>query len=249
VAPNQFVVAGWNPAGTTQHSTFSQVVNLTGGGYCGSNTPATGALQLTWLNGGDIPASCAGVRSQDPSAGDGEYTLALSGGPASIYCHDMAGTPKEYLTLPSAGPSTNYSQYTAGGYVSGTNVRTNYTKVRLNPATLLVDISDQTFAGSTGQLVHGGVTVTSMPFAVAMSCSGWANGEGNIDLTGTPFAVRSNEFVHNGWAHSGSWTYSAGNRVVTLTGGGACGWTDPRPETYNPFNNAGGFVLNLVYAP
>jgi hypothetical protein len=74
---------------------------------------------------------------------------------------------------------------------------------------------------------------------------------GNIDLTGTPFAVVTGQFVQGGTDNSGSATYSSGNRVVALTGGGYCGWTcsSASPETFNPFNTTGTFQLALAYAP
>src|SRR5262249_21368163 len=159
--------------------------------------------------------------------GDGNYTLYIGHDihkPWMAFCRDMPGTPSEYLTLAHVGPNVNFSQYTAGGAVDGTNVRTNYSKVRIDPATLLVDISDQTFSSSTGSLIHGGETVSSMPFGVGMSCDDTASGVGNIDLGGTPFAVATDEFLVGGYDSSGTATYSNGNRVVTLAGGGFCGW-------------------------
>jgi hypothetical protein len=197
------------------------------------------------------PATCQEIRAAHPTAGDGLYTLFVEHDPAKpwkAHCHDMAGTPAEYLNL-KVGPSVNFSQYTAGGAVSGTNVRTRYGKIRIDPETLEVDISDQTFSTSSGSLVHGGETVTSMPFGVAMSCDATDSGVGNIDLTGTPFAVATGEFLQGGAGSSGSSVYSSDDRVVDLTGGGFCGWTCASPATFNPFNDAGDFQLALVYAP
>src|SRR5205823_3902517 len=138
-------------------------------------------------------------------------------------------------------------QYTAGGPSWGTNVRTNYTKVRLDPATLKVNISDQTFATSSGSLYHtGGELVTSMPYAVAMDCTyDVPTGLANVDLTGTPLAV-SNTFILGGYLPQGSTSVSTNNQTVNLTGGGYCGWNAPAPE-YNPFNARGGFDLQLYF--
>jgi len=202
--------------------------------------------------GGPPPASCLDIRTATPQAGDGAYVLHIGHDPAkpwTAHCHNMATSPAEYLSLPHVGPSENFSQYTAGGAVSGTDVRTRYGKIRIDPATLLVDISDQTFTTSTGQLTHGGEAVTSMPFGVAMSCDASASGVGNVDLRGTPFAVATAEFLQGGTSSSGSATYSSNDRVVSLTGGGYCGWTCASPATFNPFNDAGDFQLSLVYAP
>jgi hypothetical protein len=198
------------------------------------------------------PASCLDIRTGNPNAGNGNYTLYIGHDPAkgwTAYCYAMATSPAEYLTLHNVTAYANYSQYTVGGAVSGTNVKTKYTKVRIDPATLLVDIGDQTFSTSTGSLIHGGESVTSMPFGVAMSCDDTASGVGNIDLTGTPFAVAVDEFTVGGADSSGSAVYSAGNRVVTLSGGGYCGWICSSADAFNPFNDFGAFQLALTYSP
>lgn len=198
------------------------------------------------------PASCQEIRSANPMAGDGPYVLHIGHDPAkgwTAHCRNMATSPAEYLPLQNVSASANFSQYTAGGAVSGSDVRTRYTRIRIDPATLIVDISDQTFSTSSGQLVHGGETVTSMPFGVGMSCDATPSGVGNIDLTGTPFAVAADEFLVGGAGSSGSAVYSSNNRVVNLSGGGYCGWICASPATFNPFNDAGDFQLSLVYVP
>ena len=88
--------------------------------------------------------------------------------------------------------------------------------------------------------MHSGATpVTSMPYGVAMSCvsQGNASGVGNIDLTGTPFKVASS-FSLGGSQPAGTATLSSGNQVVSLTGGGFCGWNaeTTSPPLFNPFN-------------
>jgi hypothetical protein len=182
---------------------------------------------------------------------DGHYTLYVDHDPAkpwTAYCRNMAGTPAEYLTLPSTGNSVNFSQYTATSS-QGSNVRTRYTKLRIDPVTLKVNIADQAFSSSTGQLRHGSVTVTSMPYGVAMSCNQAPSGLGNIDLGGTSFKAAPNAFMQAGTNYSGTNIYSSADKVVNLTGGGYCGWTSPTPYTLDPFNQRGGFQLALVYDP
>jgi hypothetical protein len=126
----------------------------------------------------------------------------------------------------------------------------NYQKVRLDVATLLVDIGDQTFATSTGSLAHSGgsETVTSMPYGVAMDCKGGGSHTGlaNIDLTGMPFNV-IDTFTVGGYIPAGTATFSSNDQVVNPTGGGYCGWITPTPWLYNPFNAQGGFRLDLGY--
>ncbi len=190
------------------------------------------------------PPSCAGVKIVQPGAADDEYMIQTVGGPASLYCAGMAGTPKEYLTLQNTGAGVNYARYPASSLSPGTDVTTSYTRVRIDPSTLLVDISDQTYATSTGSLLHsGGPEVTSMPYAIAMACGG--GGQANIDLGGTPFSVASQDFTQAGYDASGTATYGSGGQVVDLTGGGSCGWTNPGPYLYNPFDASGGPQLNL----
>ncbi len=198
------------------------------------------------------PATCQEIRSANPAAGNGSYVLHIGHDPAkawTAYCHAMGTAPAEYLSLPHVGPGSNFSQYTAGGASSGTTVLTRYAKVRIDPASLLVDISDQTFSTSTGSVMNGSTTVTSMPYGVAMSCDASPSGVGNIDLGGTPFAVVTGAFQQGGAGSSGTSTYSGSNRVVNLTGGGYCGWTCSNPATFNPFNDAGDFQLSLTFAP
>jgi len=190
-----------------------------------------------------IPATCRELLAATPGSPDGAYTLYLGGAatrPWTAWCHDMRGTPQEYLTL----SGNNDSQYTVGGR-AGT--RTSYARVRIDPATLLVDISDQTFATSSGGFSFQGTWVGSMPYAVAMACEYEANGVGHVDLSGTPFRVRADAFLVDGYLPVGSATYGAGQKTVTLAGGGYCGWISPKPGVYNPINDAGGFLLPLEY--
>ena len=40
---------------------------------------------------------------------DGEYILYRDDGPIRLYCHDMAGTPKAFITL--RDPGSNYEEH------------------------------------------------------------------------------------------------------------------------------------------
>lgn len=188
-----------------------------------------------------LPATCA-------EASDGPHTLYLEGDPAkpwTAYCHGGL----EYLTLPT--PTTNYSQFTAGNPPAvGTNVRTSYTRVRFVVDLGEVDISDQTFATSTGMIQITGYapTVTSMLYGVAASCDYTDNGIAIIDLTGTPFSVTPGQFTLGGASVMGSAVYSNNNRVVNLSGvGGNCGWEGP--GTLGGQGTVGGVQLALQYSP
>jgi hypothetical protein len=197
-------------------------------------------------------ATCADVLTDDPTATDGDFTLYIGGDaskPWQVYCADMAGTPKEYLPLVMVLGDHNYSQYTAGGASPGSSVRTNYLRLRIDPATLAVDIGDQAFAMSTGSLTHSfNEAVSSMPFGVAMSCDGTASGRADIDLRGTSFALGSTFSVH-GAGSSGTATVDTAQRQASLNGGGGCGWNALDGAPFNPFNAAHGEVLQLVYTP
>lgn len=195
------------------------------------------------------PETCTEVRAAHPGADDGEYTLYVGGDAASpwtAWCADMAGAPAEYLTVDPAGGRANYSEY-AVSRGDGSTVKTVYSRLRIHPRTFLVDISDQTFSSSTGALNASGVQVTSMPYAVAMSCERGVYGSASIDLGGTPFVVAADAFVVAGYEADGQATYSRTRDAVDLSGGGYCGWINPAPEVYNPVNDAGDFQLGLEY--
>ena len=205
---------------------------------------------------GTCARSCGELLADMPGASDGPYTLYVDNDPSrpwEAWCVDMAGTPMEYLILPMAGPDTNFSEYEPGqAQAPGTTVRTTYTRVRVDPQTLLVDISDQTFATSTGQVMQGDIAVTSMPYAVAMDCysNAFTSGRGNVDLRGTPFTVWASQWV----PHASAWNVvgSADNQVMDFSVGGMCGHIQPRiwyDEPDGPINDWGGFYLQLAYKP
>ena len=197
------------------------------------------------------PANCSDVKAANASAADGTYQIVLNGAALTVYCADMSTTPQEYISLPMTATGENFSQYTAGGDATGTDVRTSYTKLRINPVpvstsplTLAVDIADQTFSSTTGSLSQGSTPVTSMPYSIAMACAGGFDDAGiaNLDLRGTPFTI-VNTFQDGGFLAAGTATVVS-PQVVNLTGGGFCGWEAPAPE-FNPFNMAGGYDLQL----
>jgi hypothetical protein len=200
-----------------------------------------------------LPSSCQEIHNLDHHARNGNYTLYDNGYIITVYCDGMRrGTPEAYISLAETRANENYSQYTAGGASPGTNVRTTFTKLRIDPATMTVDIGNLTFASSTGSLNHSGdgVIVTSMPYGVAESCEapGSTSGTGNIDLQGTPYAV-DDTFSVGGYLAAGSAAVSANRQVVNLKGGGYCGAITPSPWLYNDLNPKPGiFHLKLSCA-
>jgi hypothetical protein len=207
-----------------------------------------------------LAPDCAAIRDANPAAGDGTYIIAPAGKVFAVHCHDMAGNPREYLTLVNTGGNYNYSVFGNVGGGPTADVTTHYTKIRIDPATLLVNVGDQTFSSSAGSdCCIGPTPVVSMPYAHASSCVDWiADGRANVDLSGTPFVV-DDVFTIRGWFSAGSansstifvpwdWFQSIAvqGAVVNLTGGGVCGGIGP---TINggAFNAFAGFDLQLAF--
>jgi hypothetical protein len=199
------------------------------------------------------PATCAEIKARFPAAVDESFKLYVGADPAkpwTAFCANMATTPREYLTL----TGDNFGQYTSGGASPGTSVRTTFAKVRLDPATLAIEISDRKFAATTGALTHSNNTaVTAMPYAVAMDCRGMQSsaGSASIDLRNTPFVLGpASTFTRLGNQASSSLNLSSGNQVAQLTGGGFCGWLAPTGTPSDPFNNnAANATLPVAYDP
>lgn len=218
-----------------------------------TNTCAAGNACVNASGGFDcLPTSCAGVHAADPLADDGNYTLYIGGDPAKpweAFCADMQATtgPVDYLPLVSVLADHNFSSYTAGGASPGTTVKTSYIRLRINPATLVVQIGDQRYATSSGSLSHSGAgPVTAMPYGVAMSC-GTATGRANIDLRGTSFAVA--DTFGGGGSFFDTLTNTSidpDKQYIDLIGGGLCGWNSTSGAPFNPFNDAQG-SLKLSY--
>jgi hypothetical protein len=115
-------------------------------------------------------------------------------------------------------------------------------------------VHDATFAKTTGKLWHrdsgdGSVTVYDYePYGVAESCEIDTPGKSNIDLTQTPFIVKS-KFRLIGASPYGTTTFDKTRQMVDITGGGFCGsnglenWNYYRPRT------APQFVLELELRP
>lgn len=195
-----------------------------------------------------LPSTCAAAGA----GSDTSVTLYVAGNakqPWTAFCHAHV----EYLTV--AG--SNFGQYTAGAKSPGTNVRTTYQKLRIDPVNLEIDICDQTFASSMGSLLHDPTNnpnlppVTSMPVGVAMDCAGnnSATGVANVDVTGTPFAI-SSTWSLGGNKNGGKTTSSANGRALAITGGGSCGWTAPDGSPGNPFNTfMPSNLIKLQYMP
>ena len=123
--------------------------------------------------------------------------------------------------------------------------------VRIDPQTLTVDTTDYTFSSSTGSVEYGFTVVTQNEYGSASGCSGpfSADGRANIDLTGTPFAVATDQFVTTGFLQGGSADYSSNDQIVNLTGGGNCGGTVPVNPTALQLVYHGPVHVTITFAP
>jgi len=203
------------------------------------------------------PQTCADLANHGVAVADASYTLYFAGlatQPYTVYCAGSGANAKEYLSL----TGSNTSIYQQGGQSPGTDVKTAFTKIRFVTTTSMIDISDRTFATSTGMLNHSGdgTMVTSMPYGVAMNCKG-VNDQSttaNFDISATQFAFTGNAaFTGGGSGFAATTTVSSNNQKVKLQGGGNCGWDAPAGAPSNPFNNNvdanNGQLIGLVYSP
>ncbi len=196
-----------------------------------------------------FPRTCAEAARGLLSPVDGEYVLFVGGNdqkPWSAFCADMSSDmPTEYLTLPT-GASFTSSMYRAGGRAVGTDVVTQFDKVRIDPLTLRIDGNDTRFATSTGSLTHvDGSTITEMPLGVAMSCGG-GYATAMVNISGTPFILSSSAFVKAGdTGHAGNADLWQDENVVEIWADGDCGWVGPAAQ--DPTSAASQPVLQLTY--
>lgn len=217
----------------------SLVASITG---CGDNTePPPDADNTDDQTAPQFPASCMDAGNGKPVP-DGVYTLYVQGDetkPWKAYCHQM----NEYVAVDS---DTNYGELAAGGTAVGSSVRTSYSRLRIDPETLVIDVSDQTFATSQGYINIGATEVTSMPLGIAMACDG-ANGYATttIDLTRTPFAIDTS-YLLGGTPVGGSHALFRDGRWFEAWVQGSCGFAAPAGVQDMPVNQlADGFVLKV----
>lgn len=195
--------------------------------------------------------SCRALAARSEQYRDGRYWLQLQGKSVQLYCHDMAGTPREYLELPR-GNCSEYASHTQG---VTRRVQTCFDKVRIDPETLRVDVSDLTFSTTRkeGRITHDQQVVDAMPFATAMACDAPERpvGRASITLTGTGFAA-VDTFKAQGYLAQGGARQQGNGQKWQLQGGGYCGWIAPgdvyNPHysaNWNPFQPGTGFLLQL----
>jgi hypothetical protein len=135
------------------------------------------------------------------------------------------------LSVPSTGGS-NVSKFAIGGYCTGcaSDFVRQFTRVRLRVPDLTVLTNDVTYASALAACGNGFCQGTNLQWGMAGSCvtNNDSSGTANIDLTGTPFHLdTSAKFFQTGSMPAGSASVSMDRKTVSITGGGACGWTEP----------------------
>ncbi|APR85980.1 Hypothetical protein A7982_11329 [Minicystis rosea] len=185
------------------------------------------------------PTSCADVLAHTGPVADGPRTIQPVGKkPFTVHCAGMNTTsPKEYLTLAftrNNGSTSNYSSFSCSNCTD--KISRYFEKIRINPATLVVDRTDSTFATNvtntpTCWAGAGGAcgAATNLSYALAGNCIlNGAAAPGNIDLHGLPFSLDpSVTFTLKDDNPYGSATISTDRKKVDLTGGGSCGGMSP----------------------
>jgi hypothetical protein len=198
--------------------------------------------------------SCTEVKARLSTATDGVYPidpdgLGVSYKPFDVFCAEMASaSPKEYLELrrttpPSGTPSSNYATYFSvmvhQEFQCPCGILTMvFTKIRINPVTLVVDVSDRTFAVFTTTTnaacwqTEPGCQNAGYPvipaYATARSCvtSDTMSGRANVDLRDMAFhvaGVDASMFEPEGFLGAGVATIDTDRKQVDLQGGGDCG--------------------------
>jgi hypothetical protein len=199
--------------------------------------------------------SCADIKARMGTTTDGPYLIdpdreATGLRPFEVFCAGMnTPAPKEYLelarrSLPSDAPTSNYATY-AGGPTHGEFlcpcglIAMVFTRIRINPASLMVDVEDRTsaiFTSSTNTTcLQQNTTVcqqsaypTVASYGVARSCiqADMASGRANIDLRDMPFHIAGNGtamFMGEGAGGAGMVMLDAARKQAAIEGGGDCG--------------------------
>ncbi|OJT18974.1 hypothetical protein BO221_36235 [Archangium sp. Cb G35] len=163
--------------------------------------------------------SCANLMAAGQPMGR-YYTLYVGGDlrkPFAAWCDTDGDT---WLNL-QTGPGRNFSQYLS---VEGTSVTTTWSRVRLDPVAMTLDMNDIQFATNTGGIPSWNKYYAAYGEAGDCDTLSSSMGKSNVDLSGTPFAVTAT-WATTGYQATGGSTISANGQVVNATGGGRCGVT------------------------
>ena len=199
--------------------------------------------------------SCADIKARTGTTTDGVYMIdpdreATDLRPFSVFCAGMSSAaPREYLelarrSLPSDPPTVNFATY-AGGMAHGEFlcpcgvIAMVFTRIRINPANLVVDVDDRTFAIFTSttnatclqqntSVCQQSAYPTVASYGVARSCmvGDTSSGRANIDLRDMAFHIAGNGtamFMPEGSAGGGMVMLDAVRKQAAVQGGGDCG--------------------------
>lgn len=203
-----------------------------------------------------LAASCTDL----PTAANSDVTLYVGRDPAKPWSAHCGAAGETYLPLP-AGAANNFSSYPDTGCAAistgaSSPVKTTWTRVRIDPATLVVTTNDYAGATSTGSTheVSGNGTVdltyVKMPFAAGRICDDQSPEKtvAKVDLTGTSFHIAANQFITEGFEASGSAITNAQATTITVTAFPG-GMHPCQPAGTDYYQRNGGKCLQLVYGP
>ena len=224
-----------------------------------------------------MPESCKQVKMISLNARDGEYNLWYPRGSTylKIYCHNMIGSPTEYLTLP-AGEASNFiykgkknPSYTWVNY--GMPCRGEFSKVRLlltyppkivrNDTTFMtrkILQNNGTFTTASASVcwlfsyIQRGIRLFTIEgYGGAGDCLGSfsATGKFKIDLSGTLFRIpKTVLWKKNGYKTKIKDFMQLTDQIVSATCGGYCGGCNPASgRVHLPLELTGSYLYSYFY--
>jgi hypothetical protein len=158
--------------------------------------------------------------------------------PFQAFCLTSGAQPRTYLLVDAGANFSEYDNFQWGlgcQVVAAPNAQTNFSGLRFDPTTGLVQVDDFTlstsvdggrFGNSPGQTGTGRVAWGSTGDC---SCSA-PRGDARVDLRGTPFGVdqATTTFALEGFNPRGGATLTERGQLGVLSGGGFCGGLTPR---------------------
>ena len=133
------------------------------------------------------------------------------------------GEPTEFVSVIE---QQNFASYYQDQSHPPKVLTTHFSKYRINPCSLFIDMTDYTFATTTGSEIPfpGRPSISRVPAGTAWGCSDDIKsfGTGSVDVTGTGLALDT-KWQLTGRDPHGSAVLAAANLSVRLTGGGDCG--------------------------
>ena len=136
-----------------------------------------------------------------------------------------------YITLTHGDNYSSYKLPTRKPWgVGDSDIRTQWSKVRIDLKTCTLLTGDFTYAKSVGRVNHGTVNTDQVPYGTTFGCEApnKADGEAKINLQGTGFTIADDQkWGFGGYRPAGSAVISPDRVSVVIRGGGYCGWEAP----------------------